>query len=157
MRRVTCYAYRIGVTRLHPKYFEWKTGGWHQRYSPRQRSSSENSIFGKSSGGQSDREAGSMKRVDERGLRTIFRNRRRPGKRAGKWPEGGIPSVLWSKFLGMQGEGTACVAAAQEVASNLLSWIRLWILHRSVWAIVSSTTLPGLGHLRVAPSSSSTL
>lgn len=43
---------------------------------------------------------------------------------------------LWSKLSGMRDEGTACVAAAQKVESNLLSWIRLWILYRGVWAAV---------------------
>lgn len=58
------------------------------------------------------------------------------------FPRRRTPSFLWSKLPGMQGERTACVAVAQEVESNLLSWIRLWILCCGVWAAVRLAISP---------------
>lgn len=74
-----------------------------------------------------------MVRVEEKRRRKYGRHemKRCQARYSRAWKDAGF---LWSKFPGMQGEGTACVAVAQEVGSNLLSWIRLWILCCGVWA-----------------------
>lgn len=89
--------------------------------------------------------------------------RRKYGRREMKRYRRDIPAQkdaasLWSKLPGMQGEGTACVAVAQEVESNLLSWIRLWILCRGVWAVAAAVRLVAFSIPRLCiPLSSNTV